>query len=493
MNNTLDTLDGTQLVLNDGVLVRNTKSYGIGIDCHSKFIQVCVITRHDMLSYAHQCEFGTDWDSLVKAREWCILVLNKKSDSPPDPSIPIHYCIESTSTYHQPIILAFGGTPSIVNPTLAGATKRKTDVLDAQLLATHDLLGIWRESYIPSADINELRVLVWERDRCLMEAVAAGRRINNTLVRFGYTVGRDGSVAKDGSAARDVVEAVLNGDAELPTNLCPFGIPYDVREIIISEYNKHDKLRSLAAQWGDKAEQKVLSMEWETGTGKIPGAEMLSLLTTTPQVGRMTAITWLVHIITPNRFHSAKALAAYCGLDPSLKISAKHVTSTRKRGGSKDLHKVLLSSADRLIRSHSEMFGRWGYNLYNQTGSWKKASNAVARKLAVAMYYMMLSGQPFSYEKYNLVKDLDVLDIPVADLPKIEPDFKRYIRILEENGIHNSQQLAAAYLSCSLGSCRGLGKKFFTVLRVFFNEQRRYRLLYQNLKSSDDNSKEVYF
>jgi hypothetical protein len=139
------------------------------------------------------------------------------------------------------------------------------------------------------------------------------------------------------------------------------------------------------------------------------------------------------------------------------------------------------------------MFGRWGYNLYNQTGSWKKASNAVARKLAVAMYYMMLSGQPFSYEKYNLVKDLDVLDIPVTDLPKIEPDFKRYIRILEENGIHNTQQLATAYLSCSLGSCRGLGKKFFTVLRVFFNEQRRYRLLYQNLKSSDDNLKEVYF
>jgi hypothetical protein len=106
---------------------------------------------------------------------------------------------------------------------------------------------------------------------------------------------------------------------------------------------------------------------------------------------------------------------------------------------------------------------------------------------------MMLSGQPFSYEKYNLVKDLDVLDIPVTDLPKIEPDFKRYIRILEENGIHNTQQLATAYLSCSLGSCRGLGKKFFTVLRVFFNEQRRYRLLYQNLKSSDDNLKEVYF
>ncbi|MGN0405004.1 MAG: transposase, partial [Bariatricus sp.] len=422
------------------------------------------------------------------AKDWCIRVLQEKSDPVPDLSLPIHYCIESTSTYHQPILLAFGGTPSIVNPTLAGATKRKTDVLDAQLLATHDLIGVWRESYIPSTDINELRVLVWERDRCLMESTVASRRINNALVRFGYTLGRDGSIAKEG-ILRDIVEAILNGEAELPGNLCPLGIPSDVREVIISEYQKYDQLRELSEYWRVKAEEKVLSMEWETGFGTLSGSEMLSLLTTAPQVGTLTAITWLVHIITPRRFPNSKALAAYCGLDPSLKISAKHVTSTRKRGGNKELHKALVSCADRLIRNHTEMFGRWGYNLYNQTGKWKKAANAVARKLAVALYYMMKTGQPFSYEKYNLVKDLHVLDIPITALPSIEPDFKRYIRILQEHDINTTSQLVTAYLSCSLGSCRGLGKKFFSVLRVFLNEQHKYKRIYDELHS-DNNKKE---
>jgi hypothetical protein len=316
-----------------------------------------------------------------------------------------------------------------------------------------------------------------------MEATAASRRINNTLVRFGYTVGRAGSVAKEG-IVRDIVEAVLNGEADLPGNLCPLGIPHDVREVIISEYQKYDQLQELAEYWRVKAEEKVLSMEWETGSGTLPGTEMLSLLSTAPQVGRLTAITWLVHIITPRRFPNSKALAAYCGLDPSLKVSAKHVTSTRKRGGNKELHKALVSSADRLIRSHTEMFGRWGYNLYNQTGKWKKASNAVARKLAVAMYYMMLTGQPFSYENYNLVKNLHVLEIPVSELPSIEPDFKRYVRILQEHGITTTSQLVAAYLSCSLGSCRGLGKKFFSVLRVFLNDQHRYKRIYEELHSN---------
>ncbi len=474
------------IILNDGVQVQETKSYGIGIDCHSKFIQVCVLAKRGLHFYAHQKEFGTDWDSLVLAKDWCCQVLQAKTDPVPDLTRPIHYCIESTSTYHQPILLAFGGIPSIVNPALAGATKRKTDVLDAQLLATHDLIGVWRESYIPSADVNELRVLVWERDRCLTEATAASRRINNALVRFGYTVGRDGSVAREGPV-RDTVEAILDGEMELPGNLCPMDIPPGVREVVISEYQKYDHLRELAGYWRTRAEEKVLSMEWETGTGTLPGPEMLALLMTAPQVGMLTAVTWLVHIITPRRFPNSKALAAYCGLDPSLKISAKHVTSTRKRGGNKELHKALVSSADRLIRNHTEMFGRWGYNLYNQTGKWKKAANAVARKLATALYFMMLTGRPFSYKNYNLVKDLHVLDIPVTELPAIEPDFKRYIRILQEHGIHTTSQLVTAYLSCQLGSCRGLGKKFFSVLRVYLNGQHKYKKKYDELHSPNTN------
>ena len=128
---------------------------------------------------------------------------------------------------------------------------------------------------------------------------------------------------------------------------------------------------------------------------------MLRILTTAPAIGELSAAVWLAYIVTPNRFPNAKAVAAYCGLDPSLKISAKKVTSTVKRGGNKLLHKALCMCASILIKNHNEMFGRWGYNLYCQTGRWKKDTNAVARKLAVALYYMQSSGQMFSYEKYK--------------------------------------------------------------------------------------------
>ena len=128
------------------------------------------------------------------------------------------------------------------------------------------------------------------------------------------------------------------------------------------------------------------------------------------------------------------------------------------------------------------MFGRWGYNLYQQTGKWKKASNAVARKLAVAMYYMMMTDKPFSYENFNLMKSIDVFDIPVSELPLLNPDFKRYVRILEGNGIYTTSQMANAYLSCELGPVNGLGRKFFSTIRDFLNSQHKYKTLYNELK-----------
>ena len=79
-------------------------------------------------------------------------------------SSPLHYCIESTSTYHLPVLLAWEGSPSVVNPSIAGATKKKTDKLDARLLAVHDLTGIWRPFYVAPEGVQDLRVLIGQRD-----------------------------------------------------------------------------------------------------------------------------------------------------------------------------------------------------------------------------------------------------------------------------------------------------------------------------------------
>ena len=128
------------------------------------------------------------------------------------------------------------------------------------------------------------------------------------------------------------------------------------------------------------------------------------------------------------------------------------------------------------------MFGIWGYNLQQQTGKKKKAANAVARKLSVAMFYMMKTGTEFSYSKYRSIRSIDVFNIPVEELILINPDFKRYIRILKKNDINTTVDLATAYVTCSLGSCRGLGKKFYGLLKDFLDHHVSYKQKYDELQ-----------
>lgn len=83
----------------------------------------------------------------------------------------------------MPVCMAWGNHPTIINPAIAGANKRKTDVLDSRFLALHDQINIWRECYIPNEDVKTLRVMISQRDRCVQEAtVQAPVSITSLLV-----------------------------------------------------------------------------------------------------------------------------------------------------------------------------------------------------------------------------------------------------------------------------------------------------------------------
>ena len=168
---------GTEVVIrsegDQGIEVQRLQSYGVGIDCHSQFIAICVHVRNNQRIFKYMSEADTDWDSLVKSRDWVIDTIRKHSNPVPDMHQPLHYVIEATSTYHLPVLRAWGGVPSVINPMLAGATKKKTDDLDAERLSFHDLTGVWPESYVPSDDLQELRVLIAERKDDIVDTIAA--------------------------------------------------------------------------------------------------------------------------------------------------------------------------------------------------------------------------------------------------------------------------------------------------------------------------------
>ena len=472
----LESLEGFEMTL--------TKPYGIGIDTHSKFIYVVVICKINEQFKRFENTFDTDWVNLLKAREWAEAVLRTK----PMPTLtsqqilPIHYTIESTGTYHYPVIRAWGGKPSVVNPLLASPSRRKTDALDAKLLAYQNLTGLWPESYVVGDGVNQVRIFMGQRMSHKRNALKISNQINNYILRFGLTAGRLGSVTKS-SIVRPIVEAKITPmlEDEMLKMFCPDDFPIEVQNLLREMYEQYDSERMIADRLERKAINLAAETEWETAAGVfVKGKELLENLTSVPGIGLVSALIWLTQTCTPSRFPNAKACSAYCGLDPSLKISAGHVTSTTKRGGNKELHATLTNCASVLVRNHAEPFGKWGYQLYQSCGKWRKACSAVARKLAVALYYVNIKNEPFTYDGYQIAQEKEVIYIDLGILALIEPAFTRYTKILLTAGIYDTQQLVKAYNRMELKLIRGLGQKFYSLLQDFIHNQKKYIELYDD-------------
>lgn len=172
--------------------------------------------------------------------------------------------------------------------------------------------------------------LLAERNHYAKLATQCSNRINNIIVRFGITVGRGTSVTRN-PEVRAIVEDLASDTPSFHENICPDPLPADIKTLIQQEYILYDKYVVEADSYLSRVRHKVYSMNWETRDGTIPGSEMVRILCTTPGVGEITCFTWLAFVGTPRRFPNAKALAAYCGLDPSLKVSAGKVNLRFRR------------------------------------------------------------------------------------------------------------------------------------------------------------------
>ena len=74
-------------------------------------------------------------------------------------------------------------------------------------------------------------------------------------------------------------------------------------------------------------------------------------------------------------------------------------------------------------------------------------------------------------------------DLPLDDLEKLNNGFHRYIPILKSIGISHTKPLVHSYYACELRGCKGLGPRFYTLVKEFIDTQDHYRELYNDLLS----------
>ena len=91
-----------------------------------------------------------------------------------------------------------------------------------------------------------------------------------------------------------------------------------------------------------------------------------------------------------HRFAEPRKLVKYIGLNPAFDHSGQGQWSGGIAGhGRKDLRGLLIEAAQAILRSKHPL-AKWGKKLLARKGSVNLAAGAVARKLAVAIWYLLM-------------------------------------------------------------------------------------------------------
>ena len=238
--------------------------------------------------------------------------------------------------------------------------KQKTDRQDAQLILKLMLKDDFPKIWVPSWENRDLRQLLWHRHRM----VQARTRIMNQLQAVALNEGLR-CKKRLWRTERPRLESF---------QLAPWASRRrrDLLELL-------DRLNPTIAELSQAVEQEV---------EKCPEAQRLA---THPGVGPLTALAFVLIIGEAERFQCGKQVASYLGLVPMEDSSGNrrrlgHIT----KQGSSILRFLLVEAAQVTVRSLPEWRSRY-FHLMMRRGR-KIAKVAMARRLAVCLYWMMRQG-----------------------------------------------------------------------------------------------------
>ena len=118
-----------------------------------------------------------------------------------------------------------------------------------------------------------------------------------------------------------------------------------------------------------------------------------------PGVGVITALGFAATIDDPTRFKRSSSAGAYLGLTPRIYASGETMRSGRaSKRGDDFLRRSLYEAANSLLTRIPQFspLKSWGLRIARRDG-YRKATVAVARKLAVILHAMWISGEPFRW------------------------------------------------------------------------------------------------
>jgi len=369
-----------------------------GIDVHKSFVVACVATTDSALVTTYKSKrFSTFTGDLRRLAEW--LAQNNCKD----------VCMESAGKYWIPIWNILETTCNLVlaHPKYVKAIKgKKTDKKDAKWIADifkHDLIN---GSFIPPADIRQLRDLVRYRFKLTNYTTGEKNRAQNCLTVSNIKLD---DVFSDvfGKAASAITTRLLENNE--PFDVKPYltkGIKASPEEIQAAVNgvmcaNQAEKLRIIRSHMKSLEVCKA-NLESEILSLAEKYLPQMNLVLTVPGIQSFAAAAIIGEIgMDMSVFETSRHLCSWAGLAPQNDQSAGKKKTTRISRAGVYLKPLLVQCALTAIRSkkHPEIANR--YNAIKKRRGHKKAIIAIARMLLTAIYNILKKNEPYNAELYR--------------------------------------------------------------------------------------------
>jgi transposase len=319
--------------------------YYLGLDVHKAWTQFCQLDEEGAI--VREGTLPTDEVTTLVDRPALPVVMEATG----------HWC----SVYDA--LVAGGAEVKLAHPARVKAiasARIKTDKIDARILAHLLRTDLIPEAWAPPQHVRDLRDLVRLRWGFITDQTKAKNRIHVLLAREGLRFPGSDLFGRRGRAWLDQVDARSH-----------------TRDMIFHQLQHLDE----TVRHADALTKRLQE--------ELKGEPAMHLLRTIPGVGFITAATLIAELGDWHRFEGPKQVAAYFGLVPSVRASARtahygHLT----KSGSGHARRALVEAAHISIRMPGPARHRY-LSLVRRRGK-KVALVAAARTLLILAWTLLI-------------------------------------------------------------------------------------------------------
>ena len=325
-----------------------------------------------------------------------------------------HVVMEASGVYTEPVYYALCEQDftevAVINPAHAKALKgHKTDAKDCARIAELFECGLLRGSYIPPAELKEVRDLTRYRIKTVQARTSEIQRLAKALESAGIKLG---SVASDitGVSATAMIESLIDGErrgavlADLAKGrMRTAGKLADLSMALTGRFTGHHAL--LCRLHRDRIagfDAAVAGLDERIAGRAARWRREADLLTTIPGFGDVVAQAWLGEIGPAPHLHFAshEKLASWVSLCPGNNISARKRKYGRTGDAGTYIKPMLIQAAWAAIRVKGRLQARYNrlvrrFGGDKNPGAKKKAITAIAHTLLKIAYQVLKSGTPY--------------------------------------------------------------------------------------------------